>query len=229
MNPSRVATPLGVQTTSIPSPKSPVKPKLKADIKSGSPSSTHSSFGEKRPTSQAQNRNDFFNIIRKKSPTSHSADLTEPSCVASASCLVKLDEQVTGTSTSVNQEKDGSASCSDLERPVEDGNGATEDSTDVCEVPRRSVPGNEEESSSSDPVVPDSGPGNAGESSSCPVIAPGPALDSADDSSSSDPVVVPSEEELDLLRRLGWDENAEGDALTPEEIDDFVRRVTDPI
>ncbi|KAG1330686.1 hypothetical protein COCNU_02G006540 [Cocos nucifera] len=225
-NASRVVVPhSSVQTTAIHQPKSAANPKLKPDSKAGSPSSTQNAFGEKRPISQAQNRNDFFNIIRKKSPTSHSADLTEPSCVASASCSAKLDEQVTGTSTSVSQEKDSSASCSELERPVEDGNGCT----DVCEVPSRSVPGNEEESSSSDPVVPDSGPGNAGESSSGPVLAPASAPDRVDESSSSDPVVVPSEEELDLLRRLGWDENAEGDALTPEEIADFVRRVTDLI
>ncbi|XP_010926439.2 uncharacterized protein [Elaeis guineensis] len=225
MNASRIATPhSSVQTTAIHQPKGAVNPKLKPDGKAGAPSSTQSSFGEKRPISQAQNRNDFFNIIRKKSPTSHSADITEPSCVASASCSAKLDEQVTGTSTSVNQGKDSSASCSELECPVEDGNGCTEDSTGVCEVSSRSVPGNEEESSSSDPAVPDSGPGNAGESSSGPVLAPASAPDSIDGSSSSDPVVVPSEEELDLLRRLGWDENAEGDALTPEEIDDFVRR-----
>ncbi|XP_008782252.1 uncharacterized protein LOC103701832 [Phoenix dactylifera] len=226
MNASRVATPHGgFQTAAIHPPKSAVNPKLKPDSKAGAPSSTQSSFGERRPISQAQNRNDFFNFIRKKSPTSHSADLTEPSCAASTSGSAKLDEQITGASTSVNQEKDSSASCSDLVRcPVEDGNGATEDGTDICEVSSRSVPGNEEESSSSDPVVPDSGPGNAGKSSSGPVLAPASAPNSVDETSSSDPVVVPSEEELDLLRRLGWDENAEGDALTPEEIDDFVRR-----
>ncbi|XP_008801035.2 uncharacterized protein LOC103715244 isoform X1 [Phoenix dactylifera] len=224
MNPSRVATPLsGVQTTSIPAPKSPVKPKLKADSKAGSPSSTHSSFGEKRPTSQAQNRNDFFNFIRKKTPANHSADLPEPSCVAS-SCSAKLGEQITGTSTSVNKEQGSSASCFDSERPVENGDGVTECGGDACELPSRAHPDNDERSSSSVPVVPDSGPGNVGESSSGPVLAPVFAPDNVDDCPSSDPLVVPSEEELDLLRRLGWDENAEGDALTPEEINDFVRQ-----
>ncbi|EHA8590797.1 hypothetical protein COCNU_scaffold024428G000010 [Cocos nucifera] len=224
MNPSRVATPLsGVQTASIPSPKSPVKPKLKADSKAGSPSSTHSSFGEKRPTSQAQNRNDFFNFIRKKTPVNHSVDLTESSCVAS-SCSAKLGEQITGTSTIVNQEKGSSASCLDLEHPVENGNGVTEDGGVAREVPSRSHPDNDERSSSSVPIVPDSGPGSVGESSSGPVLAPVCAPNNFDESPSSDPLVVPSEEELDLLRRLGWDENAEGDALTPEEINDFLRQ-----
>lgn len=90
-NDSRVsASPSGIPLSSISDLTGQVYPKLNVNGKASAP--TSSSFGEKKLPSQAQNRNDFFNSLRKKSPSSHENANQDIICKASAPNLEKLDE-----------------------------------------------------------------------------------------------------------------------------------------
>ncbi|WOL02806.1 hypothetical protein Cni_G11525 [Canna indica] len=196
---------------------------------------------EKRSNSQVQNRNDFFNIIRRKAPVNRSPDRTEPRSVSA-------------------EKKEDSASCFGLEPPTESDNGAR-DNNSSCEVPKSSFH-SEEEISSSDPLIAISLPddeklrlssnprvikclnesGDGTFSSDDPDAVPRSMLltDNGDMSSFLDSVipgfvpekldevfwdyVPPSEEEAAFLRSLGWNDNAGIDALTHEEIAGFFQK-----
>ncbi|CAD5192441.1 unnamed protein product [Musa acuminata subsp. malaccensis] len=93
---------IGVAPSAVVLPlKSPTDQNLKVD-KNGALS--HTSFGERKLLTQAQNRNDFFNLLRKKSSSSARAIL-EPTSVGLTSKLDKSEEvnlQITSPTTMEN-------------------------------------------------------------------------------------------------------------------------------
>ncbi|XP_038975849.1 uncharacterized protein LOC113461222 [Phoenix dactylifera] len=94
---SKAMSPVGIVPLAAVIPlKSPINSKVKVDNNVTALSPTQSSFGEKRPFYQAQNRNDFFNSIRKKALNCLSA-IPETSCVASSSNLEKSGEKIVET------------------------------------------------------------------------------------------------------------------------------------
>ncbi|KAI7737727.1 hypothetical protein M8C21_029626 [Ambrosia artemisiifolia] len=125
---------------------------------------------EKRPSSQAQSRSDFFNLMRKKSM----APITPENAGSSISASDKFGEAVTeggsgGTQQSNSENKD------DLARNA-DANVATEISSN-------------------------NGRNNA----------------------NSDVILYSEEEEARLLHLMGWEETADEEGLTEEEINSFYR------
>ncbi|XP_020586750.1 uncharacterized protein LOC110028995 isoform X2 [Phalaenopsis equestris] len=106
--------------------------KLNVNGKTGAPSS--SSFGEKKLPYQAQNRNDFFNSLRKKSSSSQENTKQDPGCKVFASpSLEKLNEVVAVGAIS-DKEKD----LSTLQHSVDNG------SFKAVEEPERLAPDEEE-------------------------------------------------------------------------------------
>lgn len=136
---------------------------------------------EKRPSSQAQSRNDFFNLVRKKSMASSSISVPDPGSdpTSSSSSSFKAGEQDIVASPTTPQGRDvmltteskGSLTCNcntlDEDRYVENGRNH--------------------------------------HFSSSPIFS--------------------EEEEAAFLRSLGWEENADEDGLTEEEIDAFLNKV----
>lgn len=134
-NGNRVATTSsGTLPSTIPFLKGQVNPKL--HNVDGRPSALNSSsFGEKKPPSQAQNRNDFFNSLRKKTSSSSQENINHNlSCNASEPPnLEKFDDAST-------KEKDV---LSTSQLSVEDG--SCSESCEVVEEPVQLVPDEEEE------------------------------------------------------------------------------------
>ncbi|XP_010245093.1 PREDICTED: uncharacterized protein LOC104588732 isoform X2 [Nelumbo nucifera] len=95
-NVSKVANnPLALAPSAAFTPlKSPNNSKLSNERKSAAASLMHGSSVEKRPTtSQVQSRNDFFNLMRKKTSGNLSSAAPDPSPVVSSSLLDKSTEQ----------------------------------------------------------------------------------------------------------------------------------------
>ncbi|CAL9099672.1 unnamed protein product [Musa acuminata var. zebrina] len=92
--------------------------KLKAD-KNGA--LTHPSTGERKVLSQAQNRNDFFNLLRKKSSTSSSA-IPEPSSVETVSILERPEAENLQITSADNMENNNLKPVSESDHPTEIGN-----------------------------------------------------------------------------------------------------------
>ncbi|KAL8234570.1 hypothetical protein R6Q59_020670 [Mikania micrantha] len=122
---------------------------------------------EKRPSSQAQSRNDFFNLMRKKSMT----PITPDNAGSSVSASDRPGEAVTEGGSGVAQQSDIENKC-DL---------ACNGDADVATS-------------------------NNGKNHSNP-----------------DAILYSEEEEARLLRLLGWEETAEEEGLTEEEINSFYR------
>ncbi|KAK9071009.1 hypothetical protein SSX86_009577 [Deinandra increscens subsp. villosa] len=123
---------------------------------------------EKRPSSQAQSRNDFFNLMRKKSMTPIAPDNSG----SSISAIDKPGEAVT------------EARCGVVQQSNSEDDLACNGDADV-----------------------------ATESSS----------DNGKDNSNSDAILYSEEEEARFLRSLGWEETADEEGLTEEEINSFYR------
>lgn len=143
---------------------------------------------EKRPTSQAKSRNDFFNLVRKKS-------LANPSSVT---------DSVTENSSSAVDAKISSGFPDKL----------NEMDADLAPVTPRSA---------DNPLNTDL----SGQLSETDVTCNGDAEKNGctvKKHSSYDPVFS-EEEEAAFLRSLGWEENADEDGLTEEEINAFYRKV----
>lgn len=132
---------------------------------------------EKRPSPQAKSRNDFFNLMRKKSMANHSS-----------SSPLAPD---TGSSDSAN------------DKPAES---RTEDEPVVVQ------PSGESKLDSSC------------NGDSC-VVTETPASNGKINSN-SDVMLYSEEEEAAFLRSLGWEETAEEEGLTEEEINSFYRDVS---
>ncbi|RWW59288.1 hypothetical protein BHE74_00033793 [Ensete ventricosum] len=108
--------PIGIVPSSAILPlKSLTDQKLKAD-KNGA--LTHTSTGERKLLSQAQNRNDFFNLLRKKSLTSSSA-IPEPSSVETVSILGRSEAENPQITSSVNMENNNLKPVSESDQPTE--------------------------------------------------------------------------------------------------------------
>lgn len=90
----------------LPPPKGPLNMMLKVDAKGGALSS--SSYAEKKLPSQAQNRSDFFNSLRKKASAANDG----PNGDASSFNLEKVDEQFTLDSISAKNDKAENQNCS---------------------------------------------------------------------------------------------------------------------
>ncbi|XP_077214152.1 uncharacterized protein LOC143848992 [Tasmannia lanceolata] len=86
--------------------RNPNVPKLSVDRKAP-PLSVAQSSMDRRPPSQAQNRSDFFNSLRKKSSVNLSAAIPDSNPVMS-SVLEKTSEQIVASANSVSDGKDAS-------------------------------------------------------------------------------------------------------------------------
>ncbi|WOL20051.1 hypothetical protein Cni_G28853 [Canna indica] len=111
-------------TGSVPSAtagplKSPTDLRFKVDNKNGT--SIQNTFGERKGLSQAQNRNDFFNLLRKKSSTS-SSTIQEPSSVEPTTRLEMSDAENTEITSPTNMANNSPASVSALNYSMENGN-----------------------------------------------------------------------------------------------------------
>ncbi|OVA03095.1 hypothetical protein BVC80_8851g22 [Macleaya cordata] len=172
----------------------PNNPKLSSAQRKVSPlPSTLASSIEKRPTmSQAQSRNDFFNLMRMKTSANLSSAAPDPNLVVSSTSPKKSDEPITEIGTTPVSPQGSDA-------PLTDLNGldwSAENGGDMGNI------------------------GNA-----CQEESQGYPDNGDDEHSSPDAIVYPDEEEAEFLRSLGWDENAEGGGLTPEEINGFFQSV----
>ncbi|CAL9111138.1 unnamed protein product [Musa textilis] len=92
--------------------KSPTDQKLTNDNKNGA--WVHDSFGERKLLSQAQNRNDFFNLLRKKSWTS-SVSISEPTSIETTSSLEMSEAENLQIVSPVHLGKDSFLSASGLD------------------------------------------------------------------------------------------------------------------
>ncbi|XP_051145572.1 uncharacterized protein LOC127261314 [Andrographis paniculata] len=160
-----------------------------------------SNLPEKRPSPQVQSRNDFFNSVRKKSMANSS------SAVDSSVSISSSDPDSNNSDTTVT------ASVSD----------------NIAEANAVSAPNTSQSHSGSDNI--NSG-GNTTEAA-CLTNLNGnddtcsgqkKHVKTGDKIPTSDPIFS-EEEEAAFLRSLGWEENADEDGLTEEEINAFFRDV----
>ncbi|PKA63750.1 hypothetical protein AXF42_Ash017034 [Apostasia shenzhenica] len=93
-------TPSGIPPAAIKPVNGLINPKLKVDGRV----QYLTQFGEKKPVSQAQNRNDFFNSLRKKTSASQQATADQySSCTDSSSNSQSLGGQVGNNSASIEE------------------------------------------------------------------------------------------------------------------------------
>ncbi|KAL0357128.1 UNVERIFIED_CONTAM: hypothetical protein Scaly_1398500 [Sesamum calycinum] len=152
---------------------------------------------EKRPTSQAQSRNDFFNLVRKKSmPNSSSAAAAADSSMARSSSV--LD---TGTAIS--------PSFSDKDAEIDIL--PTSNTPKAADVPLSNSLSVDHLSEEKADLTSNGDAQNY--------------VRNGKKHPSSDPIIS-EEEEAAFLRSLGWDENSDEGALTDEEINAFYRDLT---
>ena len=187
---------------------------------------------EKRPTSQAQSRNDFFNLMRRKSSANPPSAVLESGPAMSSHVSEKSDELITELVTAPITPKGRDVLSSDVsvldwsnettrDDKTHNGNnearGASQNDRDdkannvngdACDVSKRDH---------SDEV-------HDGNDDACDVSQK--FLDDGMNHSSSDEALYPDEEEVAFLRSLGWEENGEDESLTEEEISAFYREVT---
>ncbi|PSS02850.1 ADP-ribosylation factor GTPase-activating protein effector protein like [Actinidia chinensis var. chinensis] len=149
---------------------------------------------EKKPTPQSQSRNDFFNLVRKKSMTNSSSPLTSPGLTVSSSVSDKSGEAENGSVPNMSQDGDSSLLDSSF------GDQTTEKRNDVksngiaSNKARESLNGEHQEH-----------------------------LNNRKDHSNCNAILCSEEEEAAFLRSLGWEEHALDDGgLTEEEINSWV-------
>ncbi|THG16301.1 hypothetical protein TEA_014944 [Camellia sinensis var. sinensis] len=156
---------------------------------------------EKRPTPQSKSRNDFFNLVRKKSMTSPSSAAPDPGLAVSLPVSDKSDE--TGSGSAPVTPHDGDSPLSDsFDRSTEKRNDMNSNGNDnASDRPRESLDDKHQE-----------------------------PLNNGKDPSSSNGILYSEEEEAAFLRSLGWEENAgEDEGLTEEEISSFYKEVDEYI
>ncbi|KAL7212908.1 hypothetical protein ACSBR2_015579 [Camellia fascicularis] len=149
---------------------------------------------EKRPTPQSKSRNDFFNLVRKKSMTSPSSAAPDPGLAMSLSISDKSDE--TGSGRAPVTPHDGDFPLSDsFDWSTEKRNDLNSNGNDnASDRPRESLDDKHQE-----------------------------PLNNGKDPSSSNGILYSEEEEAAFLRLHGWEENAgEDEGLTKEEISSFL-------
>ncbi|KAL3538577.1 hypothetical protein ACH5RR_001943 [Cinchona calisaya] len=218
-----VATPVAGSTTSRDPANNPVSPS--AERRHGL------AVLEKRPTSQAQSRNDFFNLVRKKSmpnsssvpeavPAASASNLNEPGEVEVAPAPVTPEGRDVPLLNSLNGCPPNSSSVPEAGPVVSASNLNEPGEVEVAPAPvtpeGRDVPlldglngcpptENKINLTFNDDALHGEGRVKNGKnhSSSLPLFS--------------------EQEEAALLLKLGWQENADEGALTEEEISDFFR------
>ncbi|KAL0384536.1 UNVERIFIED_CONTAM: hypothetical protein Sradi_2847900 [Sesamum radiatum] len=153
---------------------------------------------EKRPTSQAQSRNDFFNLVRKKSMPNSSSAAADSSMASSSSVLD------TGSAIS--------PSFSDKDAEI-----------DI--LPTSNTPKAADAPLSNSLSVDHLSEAKADLTSNGDACDGQNYVRNGKKHPSSDPIIS-EEEEAAFLRSLGWDENSDEGALTDEEINAFYRDLT---
>lgn len=162
---------------------------------------------EKRPTSQAQSRNDFFNLMRKKSLANPASAAPENGPAVPSSVSERCDElttevvaaPVTPKGSDIVSSENSDLDWSNEKRDDKNDNGSNQ----ACGV---------------SPNDPDDVNGDA-----CHVSQK--FLDNDEKHLSSVEVLYPDEEEAAFLRSLGWEENGDDEGLTEEEISAFYKEV----
>ncbi|GFY89321.1 hypothetical protein Acr_06g0012610 [Actinidia rufa] len=156
---------------------------------------------EKKPTLQSQSRNDFFNLMRKKSVTNPSSPLTSPGLAGSSSVPDKPGEAENGSVPNMSRGGDSPLSDSSF------GDRTTEKRNDVksngiaSNNARESLNGEHQEH-----------------------------LNNGKDHSICNVILRSEEEEAAFLRSLGWEENAGDDGgLTEDEINSYYKEVDEYI
>ncbi|KAK3002129.1 hypothetical protein RJ639_022292 [Escallonia herrerae] len=149
---------------------------------------------EKRPTLQAQSRNDFFNLMRKKSMTNSSSSVSDSASAVAPAILDKPGETAGGAAAAASAAAiPEGIDASVLEKS--DGDQLSEHRGDLSHT------------------------GDA-----CDADGPHESLNNGKNHSSSDSILYSEEEEAAFLRSMGWEENAgEEEGLTEEEISAFFR------
>ncbi|RRT37605.1 hypothetical protein B296_00047070 [Ensete ventricosum] len=202
------------------SPKSTANPKQKLDNKGVSPS-TQTSYGEKRSNSQAQNRNDFFNIIRQKS------SLDPPELSQKRSTVKMSDSDATGDKNVASEGPNKYLSNSEDETASSDPVIAGSLSLSSDRVLLKCVSDGGDENLSLGPAAALSvtaSPAIGGEVGSSPDSVMIESVPKNVDEITSDFVPSPCKEEATFLESLGWDMNADEEPLTPEEIAEFYQK-----
>ena len=185
---------------------------------------------EKRPTSQAQSRNDFFNLMRKKSSTNPPSAVPESGPAVSSSVSEKSDELITEVVTAPVTPKGRDILSSDnsgLDWSNENRGDKTENgNNEACGVSQNDRDDEIEnvDGDACDVSQRDQGDEvHDGNGDACDVSQK--FLDNGEKHSSPDEVLYPDEEEAAFLRSLGWEENGEDEGLTEEEINAFYKEV----
>ncbi|CAL9202502.1 uncharacterized protein LOC135631840 isoform X1 [Musa acuminata AAA Group] len=115
-NVGKPMNPIGVAPSAVVLPlKSPTDQNLKVD---NNGALSHTSFGERKLLTHAQNRNDFFNLLRKKSSSSSRAIL-EPTSVDLTSKLDKSEEDNLQITSPTTMENNNLSMVSDLDCSTE--------------------------------------------------------------------------------------------------------------
>lgn len=178
-------------------PSAPNNPKLASSAqRKASPQRSHL---DKRITSQARSRNDFFNLIKKQTTANSSSTTPNPDPIASSTSPQKSEELLiteSGAAVASPQGSNHAIHLSDANglkwAATENGGDDTRINGNVCR----------EET-------------NQGYADNGGVEKP----------SSLDAFVYADDKEVAFLRSLGWDENAVEEGLTAEEINSFYETV----
>ncbi|RVW42083.1 hypothetical protein CK203_093285 [Vitis vinifera] len=183
---------------------------------------------EKRPTSQAQSRNDFFNLMRKKSSTNPPSAVPESGPAVSSSVSEKSDELITEVVTAPVTPKGRDILSSDnsgLDWSNENRGDKTENgNNEACGVSQNDRDDEIDNVNGDACDVSQRDQGDEvhdGNGDACDVSQK--FLDNGEKHSSPDEVLYPDEEEAAFLRSLGWEENGEDEGLTEEEINAFYK------
>lgn len=183
---------------------------------------------EKRPTSQAQSRNDFFNLMRKKSSTNPPSAVPESGPAVSSPVSEKSDELITEVVTAPVTPKGRDILSSDnsgLDWSNENRGDKTENgNNEACGVSQNDRDDEIDNVNGDACDVSQRDQGDEvhdGNGDACDVSQK--FLDNGEKHSSPDEVLYPDEEEAAFLRSLGWEENGEDEGLTEEEINAFYK------
>lgn len=109
-NGTRIVSMHGVTSSVNALPKKTSNLLRKSDLKGSEPLSTNCPNLDKRPSPQAQDRNDFFNSLRKKAPVSNSTAWQQNYCSSSSSAAENSNDQHTSFIASDCPAIDSSAS-----------------------------------------------------------------------------------------------------------------------
>ncbi|KAI3991000.1 hypothetical protein MKX01_026184 [Papaver californicum] len=178
-------------------PSAPNNPKLASSVqRKASPQRSH--LDKRFTTSQARSRSDFFNLIKKQTTANSSSTAPDPDPVVSSTSPQKSEELLINESgASVT-----SPQCNNHAIHLSDANGL-----------KWAAAGNGGDDTGINGNVcgKDTNQGY-------------PGSGGVEEPSSPDAFVYADDKEVAFLRSLGWDENAEEEGLTAEEINSFLER-----